>query len=331
MLPPTGFSLHGSDGSVSSAVDRGFDTLDAMTKQASVPVLRLVTLTLVVAMPMLLFTTAHSATSPDRGDFRWLDIEGQPLPFQDDATILHVIRTATVASREIGGMVAPDAELLVLDHRNTRFHVVFRTIDDSTRVPPSGDSRRSTVRYRDAAVFESAAYELADLLGIGRVPPATERRVDERFGTVQIWLEGTLSQADLDQRDQLHPPDLERWARQLQILLVFDNLIANTGRNPSNVLVDAGWNMWFTDHTHAFRQVSKLLFKEDQVGCERQLWAALNEIDDEAIQQRLEPYLEAREISELLLRRTKLVQHLKKLIKKRGEDAVIFDLRPASG
>ena len=62
--------------------------------------------------------------------------------------------------------------------------------------------------------------------------------------------------------------------------------------------------------------------------CERHLWTSLRELDEDTVRQRLAPYLESREISTLLSRRRKLIDHIQKLIDKKGEDAVLFDLRP---
>lgn len=49
--------------------------------------------------------------------------------------------------------------------------------------------RNPNKNYRDAAIFESAAYELSRLLGLGRVPPVVERSIDGQKGTLQIWMQ----------------------------------------------------------------------------------------------------------------------------------------------
>jgi hypothetical protein len=187
---------------------------------------------------------------------------------------------------------------------------------------------RPRKKYRDAAIFESAAYEISELLGIGRVPPVVERSIDGQSGTVQIWMEGIRPEVVLIQGNQLHPPDVVRWKQQKQIMYLFDNLIANSDRNQGNLLIDRSWNIWFIDHTRAFKRSSTLIYRDKLTRCERQLWTSLREIDEETLRQSIDPFLESLEISKLLTRRRALIRHIQSLIDKNGEDEVLFDLRP---
>jgi hypothetical protein len=114
-------------------------------------------------------------------------------------------------------------------------------------------------------------------------------------------------------------------------MYVFDNLIANSDRNQGNLLIDGSWNIWFIDHTRAFKRSSKLIYLDKLTACERQLWESLREIDDQTFRQRLEPYLESQEITKLLTRRRTLVRHIESLIRKNGEQKVLFDLRQPGG
>jgi hypothetical protein len=260
--------------------------------------------------------------------YQWLDVDGKPLPFQDHAAILEALRSATVISREKIGRGVAGAEKLVLELGSTRFHAAFRSVDISTRPPPTGGATKPTMKYRDAAIFECAAYELSELLGVGRVPPAVARRVGDQDGSVQIWMEGTAPEVVLVERGELQPPDQERWRQQKQIMYVFDTLIANTDRNQGNLLIDDRWNIWLIDHTRSFRRTEELLYAKRMITCERGLWTALRQIDEDTLAQGLEPYLERAEIVSLLRRRANLVRHFEKVIKKSGENAVLYDLRP---
>jgi hypothetical protein len=274
---------------------------------------------------------AVSAESPtDLKGYVWLDASEQPLPFQDHATIQEWMRSATVISREKVGRGVAGVEKLVLEHEGIRFHAALRSVDVTARKSAPRGIEKPTKKYRDAAIFESAAYALSELLGIGRVPPVVERRIDDLNGTVQIWMEGTRPEVVLKQDDQLHPPDISRWKQQKQIMYVFDNLICNSDRNQGNLLIDRSWDIWFIDHTRAFKRSSKLIYLDKLTGCERHLWNSLRAVDDETLRQRLEPYLESQEITKLLIRRHTLIRRIQSLIKKRGESAVLFDLRPPS-
>jgi hypothetical protein len=276
---------------------------------------------------------ASSEEHPAHAAYQWLDVDGKPLPFQDHAAICEALRTATVISRKKIGRGVGGAEKLVLEHEGTRFHAAFRTVDVTVRPPPSGGTTRPTLKYRDAAIFEVAAYELSELLGLGRVPPAVERQIGDVNGSVQIWLEGTLPEVEMVEQGTLKPPDEPRWRRQKQVMRAFDSLIANTDRNQGNLLIDSEWNIWLIDHTRSFRRSTRLLYVDRLSGCERRFWTALNEVSEDEITQRLDPYLERLEITNLLRRRLHLIRHFEQLIERTGEDAVLFDLPPpgASG
>ena len=287
---------------------------------------RLLLLTALVALPAVPVPLAGAEQPPQPGTYVWLDVDGQPLPFQSHDTIRDVMRSASVVSREEIGRGVAGVERLVLEHENARFHAAFRHVDRNVRAESPG-SRRAK-KYRDAAIFEPAAYELSELLGLGRVPPVVERRIGTQDGTLQIWMEGTLAEDELIAADKLQPPDVKRWLRQKQILYVFDNLIANTDRNQGNILIDDSWTIWFIDHTRGFDRSARLPYPKKVTECERKLWTSLRELDEDTLRQRLEPYLESKEISTLLSRQKKLIDHIQKLIDKKGEDAVLFDLPP---
>ena len=262
------------------------------------------------------------------GDYVWLDANDEPLPFQDHASIQDALRSARVLSREKVGRGVAGVEKVVLEHQGIRFHGAFRSVDVTKRKTAPRGTEKPTKKYRDAAIFESAAYELSQLLGLGRVPPVVDRSIDGQDGTLQIWMQDTRPEVELIQENRLRPPDRLRWLQQKQIMIVFDNLIANSDRNQGNLLIDRSWNIWFIDHTRAFKRSSKLTYLDKLKGCERHLWKALREIDDETIRRRLEPYLESQEITKLLIRRRTLTRRIESLIKKSGEGTVLFDLRP---
>jgi hypothetical protein len=258
----------------------------------------------------------------------WLDANHEPLPFQDPTAIQDALRSARVLSREKVGRGVAGVEKVLLEYDGLRFHAAFRSVDITKRKSAPMGVRQKNKKYRDAAIFESAAYALSELLDLGRVPPVVERAIDGQGGTLQIWMEGIRPEVELIQSDRLDPPDKLRWFQQKQIMIVFDNLICNSDRNQGNLLVDRGWNIWFIDHTRAFKRSSKLIYLDKLTSCERHLWNALREIDDETIGQQLEPYLEGQEITKLLARRRTLVRRIQGLIDKNGEDAVLFELRP---
>ncbi len=266
--------------------------------------------------------------TPPSAAYLWRDIHGVALPFQDIPSILEALRTARVVSRERIARGVAGAEKLVLEYEGTRFHAAFRSVDVTERSPKMRGPQKPTLRYRDAAIFERAAFEISQMLGIGRIPPTVERDIDATTGTLQIWLEATITEFELIKQDKVHPPDDERWFQQRQVMYLLDNLIGNSDRNQGNLLIDRRWTLWFIDHTRAFRRSSRLLYPNQLSACDRKLWKALQDLDEGSVQERLGPFLETQEITRLLKRRAKLVRHLQQLIDRVGESNVLFDLRP---
>ena len=256
-------------------------------------------------------------------DYVYLDIDGEPLPFQDHATIQKALRTGSVVHQKLMSRGVANNIKLILEYQDVRFHAVLRVVDVTEK--EKAGSHRMMLKYRDSYIFEVAAYQLNELLGIERIPPTVERTVAGQIGSAQIWMERTAPEDVLLEKGELIPPDMADWWRQKTVMWVFDALIANTDRNQGNLLIDDDWNLWFIDHTRAFRETQKLFGIEELETCERRLWAALQNTGEDAIRKRLEGYLTSKELTKLSLRRNKLVKHFRKKIKKHGEDRVLYD------
>ena len=195
----------------------------------------------------------------------------------------------------------------------------------------SGPSRRD---YR----FNLAAYELDKLLDLNLVPPSVERRVNGRFASV-IWWVDDFAMNELERRRKgIDPPDPDRWARQMQAVRVFDELISNTYRDTApplylnsvwdNLLIIADWTISIVDHTGAFRTRRDLQDPDSLDRCPRTVLGRLRALNKELLQPRLSRYLSAQQLDALEVRRALLVRHFDDLIKTRGEADVLYDLPP---
>jgi hypothetical protein len=252
----------------------------------------------------------------------WLDSAGAPLPFQTHREITEYLSSAEVVDRHPIGRGVTGAERLLLERGGVQAHAAFRTVDERHR--GRFENLPLAVRgVRDAAVFECAAYELSQAMGLGRVPPTVWRRIGNTNGSVQIWLEQAMTETEVLGKS-LEPPDVARWNLQKHRMYVFDALIANLDRNQGNILVDRDWTLWFIDHTRAFARTRELLERKRITRCSRDLWLALRNLDEGSVRQRLEPFLTKGEIEALLERRVELVAHIEALIAANGEAAVLF-------
>ena len=256
----------------------------------------------------------------------WRGPEGARLPFRDDEEVLEFLRTArVVSSRSIRtGITQP--QKLLLEKVGVRLHAIFRDVDiEETRVQVNG---RREMFFRDSYRFEPAAYELARMLGVGRVPPAVLRKVGATPGSVQIWVEDTITE-EKRRETSIQPPDIREWNRQMQMIHLFDALIYNSDRNGGNLLIDAGWRIWMIDHTRAFRLTKDLPDAPGFAQCDRETYRRLQDLDPEAVRRRLRPYLRREEIEALLERRDRLVEYVRSLVEERGDDAVLFAPAPS--
>jgi hypothetical protein len=258
----------------------------------------------------------------------WLDKDGNALPFKSDEEILEFMRTAKVIEKKDIGKGITQPKRLVLEKEGVRMRAKYT---DYVEEKDKATLRTGEVEigFRDTYVFEPAAYELALLLGFDNVPPTTVRKVQGLTGAVQAWVENTMNEGDR-QKQKLRPPDVHHWNRQVQMMHIFDELLYNTDRNAGNILIDREWKLWMIDHTRAFRRHTTLKDPGRILTCERRLWEKLRALDAETVKEQLKPYLRSTEIEGILKRRDLLVAHIQKLIAERGEDEVLFTLKPAA-
>ena len=140
---------------------------------------------------------------------------------------------------------------LEIEHEGTLVRAVFRHVDEYEKNLRMRDDQNYAGFY-DRYSAECAAYELGRMLGLDMIPPAVLRRVGGDRGSVQLWVEDSMTAGDRNERG-LQPPDNGHWRRQQAVMRVFDALIAKSGRNTGNRLIDEDWNLWLIDHSRAFQ------------------------------------------------------------------------------
>ena len=263
-------------------------------------------------------TLAQASVIPRLGP--WLGVDGRPLRFENNQQVIEFLRTARVVSQERVGLGVNGIAKVLLKRDGVQMHAAFRDVRvEETRELPSG----TQVEFRDNCIFECAAYELSRLLGLNNVPPVVEREIGGVKGTLQMWIEGTITEEErkkknLPLQDELH------LNRQWEVMRIFDNLIYNEDRNSNNILYDRNGKLWMIDHTRSFTKYAELPYPSAIQSCERTLWEKLQGLDPAVAKMRLEKYLRASQIDALIERKRELVGHIQEMIAEKGEDFVLF-------
>jgi hypothetical protein len=217
--------------------------------------------------------------------------------------------TATVRATLSDGKIVHDASIQMIDEEKQRFQT----------------ARGLEINFRDCYKFNIAAYRLGLMLGLGDViPPSVERRFDGHPAAWTWWIEDV----QMDEMEKVkvgaEPPDHDKWARQYQVMKIFDQLIYNTDRNQTNILYDKDWKLWMIDHTRAFRTSKALMDPKGLERCDRQLLAAMKLLNEADLKKELSKYIRPAEIAGILARRDKLVAYFE------GEGAkLMYDYLPA--
>ncbi len=272
--------------------------------------------------------TVHTAS--DRFDgYLFLDVDGHPLPFQSDEEIEQFLSTAAVVSIKKIPVGVSDPRKMLLDGQGVRLHAVFKDIDVKKRNIRDTTAGKSKIylTWRDWYGYDIAAYHVDRLLGIDRVPPIIGHAIKGNDGSVQIWLEGVITENERREKG-FDPPNIAHFNKQREIMHVFDNLVGNRDSNLGNALIDRNWHVWFIDCSRCFGTSEDLLFPEAITHCERRLWKVLRELDATEATQWLAPYLSKGEISALMVRRDKIMEHIQTLIDEWGEASILFDIGP---
>jgi hypothetical protein len=176
---------------------------------------------------------------------------------------------------------------------------------------------------------EIAAYELDKLLGLNMVPPTVERRVKGETGAAIMWCSPTKSFKDLGGvpsvggKPALPAQHLNSWNRQMARAKMFDNLIGNIDPNLGNWLVDPAWNLILIDHTRAF-VTDKNMAHKNMTRVDAELWDRMKALTQESLTAAIGKWVGRGEIKAVLERRDRLQQIIDKLIKEKGEAAVIL-------
>jgi len=176
----------------------------------------------------------------------------------------------------------------------------------------------------DSFNYEIAAYELDKYLGLDLVPPAVRKMIKETFGSLQIFVEKAIREADL-KRDNLMLGDPEVFEWQMADLKVFENLVYDKCGNDKDTLIQKETGkVYRVDFSEAFPPENRTIPGCEILRCSRRLYQRLLEWDQETVTVFLSTYLNEEEIRALHARRDAIIRMIQEQIESRGESAVLF-------
>lgn len=232
----------------------------------------------------------------------------RPAGMTDDDIEAFLKSADIVQSEELGTGVTKPLRL-TLSQDGVVVRAVFKGEDTDTS-GGSGTRRNYRLNLADSYKHDIAAYRLDKFLGIDLVPVTVERDYDGRAGSLQFWIENSIS--DLERREQniaIYPVcDLQE---QYDLMRVLDVLIYNEDRNQSNLLFDRNNGMLrLIDHSRSFRthRGRPALYESARLLLSPDLAARLRALDREVLHELTGDLLDRKQIKALLKRRDEILE-----------------------
>ncbi len=200
---------------------------------------------------------------------------------------------------------------------------VFQTVEEAKSIErfPTG---RVEIDFRDSWHFNVAAFELARAIGLeGMVPACVERVIRSERGSLCWWVVWKWDE-QMRVQQQLRPPDPVGWQRQWDVMRVFRELVDDTDRNQTNMLITEDWRVWMVDFSRAFRKTHALRAPAQLQRCPRTLLERLRTLDAPTVRAAAGTHLRPAEVEAVLIRRRLIVEHFDALVAAKGADAVLF-------
>lgn len=234
------------------------------------------------------------------------------------------LRTAQVVERKSIGVGVTSSSRLTLSDGTRTLRAAWKTVDESRQGITSFAGGGFEVDFRDSYKFEIASYELDKLLGLGLVPPTVERRIKDETGSLQLWVEGAMTEWER-MKKKVEVKDPERWNAQIYKVRLLHQLTYDTDyNNIRNVLVDPELRIYAIDFSRAFRGFDTLLSEKDLKRFSRSALEKLALLDRPLLDQKLGRWLTGRQIDALLKRRDTILALAKQRVAEKGEAAVLY-------
>jgi hypothetical protein len=248
------------------------------------------------------------------------------LPAEQQIAFLKAAKV--VRGKPIGKGVTGALRLTLSDGRLTH-DAAFQSVDQRTTQEDlrTGRRRAGELLFADSYHYNIAAWELARLLNLDGMMPATiERTHDGQRGALSWWVDDVMMDEAERERTSAVPPDGQSLVlvQQQQRMQVFAELVQDTDRNKGNVIYTNDWRLIMLDFTRAFRTQASLRLPAALNMCDRSLLARLRSLTKQEVARASGSHLNPYEVDAMMKRRDLIVEHFDRLVKERGEAAVLF-------
>jgi len=227
-----------------------------------------------------------------------------------------LLKAKVTNRRDAGSGVTGSSRVTLSDGRLTHdAHV--QAVDVARAVFTAG--KASEVNFKDTYRYNIAGYRLARLIGLDNVPMSVERNIEGKLAAVTWWVDDVQMDEGARLKKKTMAPDVQRFAKQIQVMKIWDELIQNKDRNGGNLLWTSDWSMWLIDHTRAFRLGKELVAPADLTRCDRRLLDGMRALTAESLAKAVGDSLTKEEQGAVLARRDLIVKHFDDRIAKLGE------------
>ena len=234
------------------------------------------------------------------------------------------LRTAAPVKASRAGKGVTETWRVTLEGSGMTHAASFQYVDERVAVKNLPDGTKE-LHFVDSYRYNIAGYRLAKLLGLENLVPVSVERVWRgKRGAMTWWVDDVMmDEADMNKRG-LSAPDRAAWIRQAYRVRVYNELIYDTDRNQSNLLITNDWTIWMIDFSRAFRRWKKIRKPDWLVRCDRNLFRAMSELSRVELEAELSDILDDHELDGVWARRSLIVDHFRVLIDERGEDEVLY-------
>ncbi|TQV71043.1 hypothetical protein FLL45_22210 [Aliikangiella marina] len=193
---------------------------------------------------------------------------------------------------------------LTFNVNGNKIRALSKYIDDSPNLQ-NERKRKPEDMYADRYHNDIAAYRLSELMGFKLVPISTTRPMDEGRGLVQYWVENSYTEYEANEKGWAYDGHCS-YEAQMNMMRVFDLLIHNFDRNPTNILIEEnqGQLVWI-DHSRSFSFRRKLPREIDRsnIKLTPEVRKALTELTKDKVKKSMGDLLNRNQINALMKRR----------------------------